>query len=234
LKYCHKMLSAVLFDLDGVIVETARFHYLAWRELAQDLGLPFDETKNEELKGVSRARSLELLLGDAGNRFSAAEKHDLCEKKNRAYLRLCESLSPASVLPGVSEFLDELRLAGIGTAVCSASRSAEWIIGRLGLVGNFDTVLGGGHVSRPKPDPEVFELARQKLGATAAGCLVVEDAAAGLAAARAAGMKCLGVGSPEVLGAADVVCADMTEVTLEFVRRLFTGPPVVEAGAAHR
>ena len=138
------------------------------------------------------------------------------------------------MLPGVSDFLDELRLAGIGTAVCSASRSAEWIIGRLGLVGNFDTVLGGGHVSRPKPDPEVFELARQRLGVAAADCLVVEDAAAGVAAARAAGMKCLGIGSPKVLGAADAVCADMTEVTLEFVRQLFLAQPVAQAGAAAR
>lgn len=214
-------LKAVLFDLDGVIVDTAKYHFLAWKALAERLGIYFDERINERLKGVSRMASLEIILERSEQKFTGEEKAALATEKNGDYLAQVRKLSPTEILPGVMDFMKELRQAGIKTAVCSASKSASLIVDLLGLSDWFDAVLGGADVTRSKPDPEIFELARDRLGVTSAECLVVEDAYAGIEAAKAAGMKALGLGDQAVLAKADVVYRDMTCFTLKDAAALF-------------
>lgn len=214
-------LRAVLFDLDGVLVDTARFHFLAWKRLADRLDIPFDQEANEQLKGVSRAASLEILLAAGARTFVAGEKAALADEKNAVYLEMVRELTPADVLPGVLPFLRELREHSIKTAVCSASQSAGRIIELLELQPYFDAVLGGHDVARGKPEPDIFLAARDRLGCESGECLVVEDAVAGVQAGLAAGMKVAGIGKPGVLGEADRVFPDMTMLTLAAVSPLF-------------
>jgi beta-phosphoglucomutase len=214
-------LKAVLFDLDGVLVDTAKYHYLGWKRLADRLGIAFDESKNELLKGVSRIRSLEILLGEHNDRFSEAEKTAMATEKNGYYLEMVETLTPADVLPGALPFLKALREAGVHTAVCSASRNAQRILTLLEIGIFLDKVVDGNDVKNPKPDPEVFLLAAKALGCPAANCLVVEDAGAGVEAGLAAGMKVLGIGSPEHLGNAHLIIPDTTLLSLGTVKKLF-------------
>lgn len=214
-------LKAVLFDLDGVLVDTAKYHYLAWKGLAERLGIHFDERINERLKGVSRMASLEIILERSEQKFTGEEKLAWAAEKNGVYLEKVRMLTPSEILPGVMDFLKELRRARIKKAICSASKSAGLIVDLLGLSDWFDTVLGGADVSRSKPDPEIFELARDRLGVSSAECLVVEDAYAGIEAARAAGMRALGIGDPSVLTNADAVCRDMTCFKLKNAEALF-------------
>ena len=214
-------LKAVLFDLDGVIVDTAKFHYVAWKALADRLNVYFDEEINERLKGVSRMASLDIILERSEADYSDEEKAALATEKNENYVAMVQKLTPAGILPGVVDFLTELQEAGIKSAVCSASKSAGMIIDLLDLNGYFDAVLGGADVSRPKPDPEIFELARDRFGLTSDECLVVEDAYAGVEAAKIAGMRALGIGDEAILTNADVVYRDMTCFNLEGVKALF-------------
>jgi len=214
-------LQAVLFDLDGVLVDTAHYHYLGWKRLADRLGIAFDQSKNELLKGVSRVRSLEILLGDHGAGFTEEERTAMATEKNGCYLEMVETLTPADVLPGALPFLKELRAAGVRTAVCSASRNAQRILTLLEIGSFLDEVVDGNDVKNPKPDPEVFSLAAERLGCDPARCLVVEDAAAGVEAGLAAGMKVVGIGSPEILGQAHMVLPDTTALTLTPVSKLF-------------
>lgn len=214
-------LKAVLFDLDGVIVDTAKYHYLAWKAMADRLGIPFDEQINERLKGVSRMASLDIVLERSAVSYAVEQKAALAAGKNEDYLAMVRKLQPEEILPGVVDFLKELKQAGIKTAVCSASKSAGMIVDLLGLSALFDAVLGGADVSRSKPDPEIFELARDRFGLVSAECLVVEDAYAGIEAARAAKMKSLGIGDKAILTNADVVYRDMTCFKLQDVLALF-------------
>ncbi|MCL6588819.1 MAG: beta-phosphoglucomutase [Firmicutes bacterium] len=214
-------LEAVLFDLDGVIVDTAKYHYLAWKRLACREGIDFDETVNERLKGVSRMASLEIILEKSRKIYTAAEKEVLAGIKNNWYLEMIKQLTPAEILPGVIDFLESLRKDHIKAAVCSASKSAALIIKKLELTGYFDTIVSGNDVKNSKPDPEVFLVGSQRLNITPAGCLVIEDAAAGIEAARRAGMKSLGIGNKDILAAADAVYNDMTGFTLSDIKRLF-------------
>ena len=214
-------LKAVLFDLDGVIVDTAKYHYIAWKQLADKLGIYFDEEINERLKGVSRMASLEIILERSRQKFSDEEKEVLATAKNNRYVAMVENITPAEILPGVMAFLQELKEAGVKSAVCSASKSAGMIIDLLELNGYFDAVLGGADVSRPKPDPEIFTLARDRFGLSSADCLVVEDAFAGIEAAKNAGMKALGIGDKTILTNAVVVYRDMTCFTLNDAQNLF-------------
>lgn len=211
------MIKAAIFDLDGVIVDTAKYHYLAWRRLAGELGFEFDEVHNERLKGVSRMRSLEILLEVGGlmGRFTAEQMTAMADRKNGWYLEYVAAMTPAEILPGVLEFLDSVRAAGVRVALGSASRSAKMVLELVGIADRFDAVIDGTLVSRAKPDPEVFVLGADTLGVQYADCMVFEDAAAGVEAAHRAGMRCVGVGSAEVLSAADMVISTFVGLTLD-------------------
>lgn len=214
-------LKAILFDLDGVIVDTAKYHYIAWKALADRLGIYFDETINERLKGVSRMASLDILLEHSDRNDTEAEKEALATEKNNNYVGMVQKITPADILPGVTGFLHELKEAGIRSAVCSASKSAGMIIDLLELNHFFDEVLGGADVTKPKPDPEIFELARDRLGLRSDECVVLEDAFAGIEAAKRAGMKAVGIGDKKILTNADVVYRDMTCFSVRDVQQLF-------------
>jgi beta-phosphoglucomutase len=200
---------AFVFDLDGVITDTAHLHFVAWRELAQGLGLSLDAGFNEQLKGVSRSESLERILARGTQRFSAAEKRQMAERKNAAYLKLLEGMTPADLLPGALEALQASRAAGCRVALASASKNAAMVLDHLGIADAFDHVVDANLIANSKPDPEVFLAAAQALAVEPADCVGIEDAVAGVRAVRAAGMFALGVGDPGVLLEADQVIADL-------------------------
>lgn len=188
-------IKAVIFDLDGVVVSTDEFHYLAWQRLADEQGIYFDRDINQRLRGVSRMQSLEILLERAEKCFSTAEKEALAAAKNACYLELLERLTPEAILPGFRDFAEQLRALGIRLAVGSSSKNSPAILRRIGLETYFDATADGNDITRSKPDPEVFLLAAERVGVSPAECLVVEDADAGVEAALAAGMKVLALGS---------------------------------------
>jgi len=198
-------IKACIFDLDGVIVDTAKYHYLAWNRLAKDLGFEFLPEHNERLKGVSRVRSLEILLEVGGLTFSEAEKERMATLKNEWYLEFIHKMTPDEILPGVLTFLSELRNAGVKIALGSASKNAPLILQQVKITQFFDAVIDGNKVSKAKPDPEVFLKAALELGVDPSLCVVFEDAEAGVEAALNGNMRCIGVGSPEVLFRANLV-----------------------------
>jgi beta-phosphoglucomutase len=207
-------LKACLFDLDGVLVDTARFHYLAWKNLAEKLGFEFTETDNERLKGVSRMASLEILLEIGNYKATEEEKIKFATEKNDLYLTYIKKMVPGDVLPGVREFLTEIRKKNIRTALGSVSKNAGVILQRTDLNSLFDAIVDGNLVTNAKPDPEVFLKGAEMVQADPASCLVFEDAIAGVEAAHRAGMKCIGVGSPDILQHADQVIPGFKNVTL--------------------
>ncbi len=202
-------IKAFLFDLDGVLVDTAKYHYLAWRKLASQLGFEFNEEQNERLKGVSRMASLEILLEVGGIHVSEQEKQHMAEVKNNWYVQLISSMTPDEILPGVPEFLNKTRQAGLKTAICSASKNTPVILERTGLGKWFDVVVDGNRTSRAKPDPEVFLLAASDLHLSASECVVFEDAEAGVEAALRGNMRCIGIGSEEILSKANKVVPNL-------------------------
>ncbi|OMD60368.1 beta-phosphoglucomutase [Paenibacillus odorifer] len=205
-------MKGAIFDLDGVIVDTAKYHYLAWASLADELGFKFTEEDNERLKGVSRMRSLDILLEVGGLEFEEAEKQAMAEKKNRLYVEYISRLEESELLPGVKEYLTGLRSRGIVIALGSASKNAEFILNKLNITDLFDAVVDGNKVSLAKPDPEVFLIAAQEIGLQPDECVVFEDAEAGVQAGKAAGMKVVGIGKPEVLKEADLVVKGLYEL----------------------
>lgn len=216
------MIQAAIFDLDGVIVDTAKYHYLAWRRLAEELGFDFSERDNERLKGVSRMRSLEILLevgGFGADAFSAGRREELAARKNGWYVEYISRMTPDEILPGVLSFLGEVRADGVRTALGSASRNTGIILDRLGIGALFDAVVDGTMVGRTKPDPEVFLTCASKLGDLPADrCVVFEDAEAGIEAAVAGGMRSVGVGSPDILRRADWVVPGFAGISWEEVK----------------
>ncbi len=192
-------IKACIFDLDGVIVDTAVYHYKAWRRLANELGFDISEEQNENLKGVSRMRSLELILQWGGITKTKAEQVVLATKKNGWYIEMISHMTPAEILPGAKEFLETCRAAGLKTALGSASKNSTTILDKINLAYLFDAVIDGNHVSKPKPDPEVFLKGAEALHIAPADCVVFEDAIAGIEAAINGGMKSVGIGSPKVL-----------------------------------
>ena len=188
-------IKGVIFDLDGVLCSTDECHYLAWKELADSLGIPFDETINRRLRGVSRMESLDIILQAAGRAFSSREKQALAARKNERYRRLLMKLTPADLPGGVRATLNELRRRGLRLAVGSSSKNTPIILRQIGLENAFDAVADGNAITHSKPDPEVFVLAARLLGLEPKNCLVVEDADAGIEAAVGGGMRALGVGS---------------------------------------
>jgi beta-phosphoglucomutase len=208
-------ITAVIFDLDGVIVSTDDCHYQAWQRMADEEGVPFSREHNERLRGVSRMESLDILLEQASREYSPAEKQALAARKNGYYVELIQTLCPSDMLPGAGEMLEALRACGIQLAIASSSKNTPAILARVGLGEYFDAVADGNDISRSKPDPEVFLLAAQRLGVPPAESLVVEDAEAGVQGAVAAGMRVLGVGSAAQSAAATSRAADLASLTAE-------------------
>ena len=209
------IIKACIFDLDGVIVDTAVYHYKAWKRLANELGFDLSEDDNEKLKGVSRVRSLELILQWGGVTKTKAEQAELAEKKNGWYVEMISNMTPAEILSGAKGFLETCRAAGLKTALGSASKNSMTILDKIRLAGLFDAVIDGNNVSKPKPDPEVFLKGAEALNIAPANCVVFEDAIAGIDAAINGGMKAVGIGSPEVLAKADLVVSGLNEMTLD-------------------
>lgn len=213
-------LKGCIFDLDGVIVDTAKYHYLAWKRLAAELGFEFSEEHNEALKGVSRMASLEILLKVGGLKVSEERKHELAERKNGWYSEYISDMTPDEILPGCVEFLVQLRKEGIHTAIGSASRNAGTILDGIRLRSYFDVIVDGNKIHNAKPDPEVFLKGAEELNLAPSQCVVFEDARAGIEAAIAGGMKCVGVGDPALLKRADIVIPDMRHISVEQLRNL--------------
>ncbi len=208
------MIEACIFDLDGVVVDTAKYHYIAWKALANELGFDFTHEDNERLKGVSRMRSLEILLEIGGKDFPEQEKLAMAERKNTLYVSYIEKMTPDETLPGVKEFLQELKSSGIKIALGSASKNAPMILNRILLTEMFDVIVDGNSITEAKPDPEVFLKGAEKLGVSPDNCVVFEDAVAGVEAALNANMYCIGVGDSNTLGLADLVIPDFKGFTM--------------------
>jgi len=212
--------KAFLFDLDGVIVDTAKYHYLAWRNLANSLGFDFTEEQNEHLKGVSRVKSLEILLELGNVNLSEDKKKVLLDEKNNEYLEYVNKMTPDEILPGVIRVLDFLDKKGVKYALGSASKNASLILEKVDLLDRFSALVDGNDVSKAKPDPEVFLIGASKLKIAPENCIVVEDAIAGIQAANKAKMLSIGIGSREVLHEANYVFKDMNEIKSEFLIKI--------------
>ncbi len=210
-------LRACLFDLDGVIVDTAKHHFVAWQRLAEELSIPFTAEDNEGLKGLSRVDSLEVILAKGNLVLDAQTKLQLMDKKNAHYLELISTMSPDEVLPGVAAFIEDLQANGVHIGLGSSSKNAPQILELIGLKPAFEAIIDGNHITLSKPDPEVFHLGAQALGLDPSECLVFEDAVAGVEAARAGGFPVIGIGNPEVLGAADAVVPGFEGLTWEAI-----------------
>ena len=211
-------IKACLFDLDGVVVDTARYHYIAWNKIAEELGFNFSEQDNERLKGVSRMQSLDILLEIGKIKMDLPQKAVLAEKKNNLYVFYISHMTPDEILPGVIRFLDELHQNNLLIALGSASKNAMFILDKIGLAHRFDTVIDGNKVSRAKPDPEVFLKGASELGVSPQNCLVFEDAQAGIDAARNGGMSVIGIGKGENLKNADFVIPGFVNMNIDQLR----------------
>jgi beta-phosphoglucomutase len=206
------IIKGAIFDLDGVLVDTAKYHYLAWKRLAEELGFYFTEADNEKLKGVSRVRSLEILLETGGVTMLEPQKEEAASRKNEWYVQYLFSLDEKALLPGAKDYLVLLREGGIRTALGSASKNAPLILERLNIADLFDAVIDGNSVSKAKPDPEVFLKGAAALGIGPEYCVVFEDALAGIEAAKKGGMMAIGVGKPELLPGADRYVSTLAEM----------------------
>lgn len=204
--------KAIIFDLDGVLVDTAVFHYQAWKKLAQQFDFDFTELENEQLKGVSRMDSLNLILEWANMEVSLAEKEELAASKNTWYLELVEQMKEGEVLPGTVALLDHLKETKKKIALGSASKNAVLILEKTGIRHYFDAIVDGNAVSRSKPDPEVFLKAAARVEVEPAACVVLEDAQAGIEAAKAAGMRVIAVDKSRTLSHYDARVDDLWEL----------------------
>lgn len=202
----------VIFDLDGVIVSTDHLHFLAWKALADRLDIAFTTQDNEALRGISRMASLDLLLGDRAADFTAAAKAELADWKNTRYRELLETLTPEYLLPGALGLVTSLKARGVPVAIGSSSRNAPMILNRIGVTELFDAIVDGNHISRSKPDPDVFLLAARALHLAPGQCIVIEDAVAGVDAGVAAGMRVLAVGSAQAHPGATWRAADLSGI----------------------
>jgi beta-phosphoglucomutase len=214
-------IKGLLFDLDGVIVDTAKYHYLAWKKIANGLHAPFTLMDNERLKGVSRARSLEIILEIANLGLPEQMQTELCEQKNRLYLEMINELTADDILAGAGEFLRDAREQGYQLALGSASKNAEFILNKLGLTDSFDIIIDGTTVSKAKPDPEVFQRGARELGLNNGECLVFEDSIAGVEAAHRGGMKAVGIGSRALLPAADLHIPGFQQISIGHIVNCF-------------
>ena len=205
-------IKGVIFDLDGVITDTAEYHYLAWKRLADEQGIPFNRVDNEALRGVSRRESLNLMLKE--RQIPESQAQAWMERKNDYYREMLSQITPADVLPGALPLLRELRQSGIKIAIASASKNARDVLNSLGLIDSIDVLCDGYSVSEPKPAPDLFLFAAQQLDLPPGVCVVVEDAEAGVEAALSAGMRCIGLGPPARVGKADMLRPSLEGLTL--------------------
>ena len=209
--------TGFIFDLDGVIVDTAKYHYLAWKNLADELGIDFTEEDNENFKGVSRKRCLELLL-EMGNISVSKKQFDAwLEEKNEDYLKYISKMDESEILPDVTKVLGYLKDKGIPMALGSASKNAVSILEKVKLMPYFDAIVDGTQVAKAKPDPEVFLIAAKKIGVEPTNCVVFEDALAGIEAANIAGMESIGIGDVKILSDADYGFNNFTEIDHKFL-----------------
>ena len=211
-----------IFDLDGVIVDTAHFHYKAWKKVAAELGFELTQELNEQLKGVSRIGSLQIILDWAETSIPQDKFDLLTSEKNKDYLSHVEGMTESDILPGVYDFVSRVKSKGYPVALGSASKNAHKILEKVGLLYLFDTIVDGNSVSKAKPDPEVFLAAAKQLDISPTDCIVFEDSVAGVTAANAANMVSVGIGEKEVLGHADFVFKDFTEFQPNFLQQLVT------------
>ena len=209
------MHKALLFDLDGVLVDTAKYHFIAWKELADELGIPFTAQDNERFKGVSRARCMEILLELGGRTMTEKDQIFYRDKKNQNYVGYIQNMGEDEVLPGVTDFLREAKAKGYAIALGSASKNSGLILDRLHLTQYFDAIVDGTKVSKAKPDPEVFLQGAVELGVSPQECIVFEDAVAGIQAAHAGGMQAVGIGDRQALPEADFNVPGFSGATIE-------------------
>jgi len=209
--------KALIFDLDGVVVFTDKYHYLGWKKLADENGWRFDEEFNNNLRGVSRMKSLELMLEYNGLDLPEDEKNRLADRKNEYYKELLQRINESDLYPGAVGFVKKAKEIGLKTGLASSSKNAHAVLVALDLEPLFDAVVTGNDITRSKPDPEIFLLSAKKLGVKPQDCVVFEDAGSGVEAAHRAGMRAVGVGPAETVGAAEIVMQDYAELDLEQV-----------------
>jgi len=213
-------IDACLFDLDGVLVDTANYHYLAWKRLCNELGFDLTEEENEELKGISRAKSLDILLDKGGIVLSNSEKEKYMAEKNAWYLDYVDQMDQDELLPGAKNFLDICKESGKKIGLGTASKNAMRIIEKLKIVDLFDVIIDGTKVSRGKPDPQTFSLGAEALKLHPSQCVVLEDSIAGIEAGIAGGMYTIGVGDPQTLNRANIVIPGFENTGLEILNDL--------------
>lgn len=207
--------SAVIFDLDGVIVSTDEYHYEAWKQISDQEEIPFNREINEKLRGVSRMESLDIILSHTTKSYSETEKLLLAERKNETYRELLNHLSAKDILPGVRELILNLKGREIQIAIGSSSKNTPFILEKIGMASSFDAIADGNAIKNSKPDPEVFLLAAERLGVRPEECIVMEDAEAGIEAAIAAGMKAVGIGAAATCPNANICVEDLTKLNIE-------------------
>lgn len=212
--------KAFIFDLDGVIVDTAKYHFLAWKKLANSIGVDFTEHQNEQLKGVSRVKSLEKILSWGNKSISEDEFMELMALKNDDYLSYINKMDESEILPDVTKVLDFLSEQNQHIALGSASKNARMILKKVNILDKFEVIVDGNDVTKAKPNPEVFLKATKQLHCEPKHCIVFEDSVAGIKAANIASMVSIGIGDSETLKEADYVFNDFTELTPEFLKKL--------------
>lgn len=215
-------LEAVIFDLDGVLTETSHQHFLAWRQLAHELGFELCDAVNERLKGISRMESLDIVLREGGmqERFSEMEKTELAERKNQNYKAMIQQFTPANLSPGALELLKSLKENNIKVGLASVSHNAMFLLSAMGIHEYFDAIADPQKIKHGKPAPDIFLAAAELLEATPVNCVGIEDAYAGIEAIKSARMAPLGIGSKEQLYNCEKVVESLAEVDIEFLKRL--------------
>lgn len=212
--------KAFIFDLDGVIVDTAKYHFIAWQKLAQELGIDFTPEHNEQLKGVSRQQSLEIILKIGNATATDEQKTKWLTQKNDEYLSYISQIDQSEILGGVLPILDYIKSKNQKIVLGSASKNARLILEKTGIMPYFDAIIDGNDVSKAKPDPEVFALGAQKVGIEPENCIVFEDSIAGIQAANIAGMTSIGIGEKDILNEADYIFNDFNHIEVEFIDTL--------------
>lgn len=216
----------LIFDLDGVIVDTAKYHYLAWKEIAKELEYEFSEKDNERLKGVSRQKSFEIILELAGSTMDESSKESYCKRKNDIYVKYISELSKKDILPNVQEFLLDAREREYKIALGSASKNAIMILEKLEILDLFNAIIDGNQVTNAKPNPEVFLKAAYGLNLSPDQCIVFEDSFSSIEAAIQAGMKTVGIGEEDTLGAATIVMKSFEDTDIGIVENLLSAKTI--------
>lgn len=215
--------KALVFDLDGVLTDTAELHYLAWKRLAEELGLYFDREQNEALKGVSRIGSFEIILANNNklDAYDMSEKETLANRKNEYYKDLVETLTEKDILPGIKQLLIDARAKGLKTAVASVSRNAPRVLERIGLTEYFDVVADSAKVKNSKPDPEIFLTCAEQLGVDPRDCIGLEDSQAGIEGILSAGMYAVGINVTIISKSPDLILSSTAELSMDLLEKNF-------------